>query len=102
MKGFIKFIIVVLFVLFIVAIPMFSFKPVFDYNIFNNIEECDYFETSKADDVTVTKYATPQKDKYLKNLTYAKFYGAYYESKKFEFEIPRKNIPFTLHKKSLI
>ncbi|MBQ7968442.1 MAG: hypothetical protein IJ292_01285 [Clostridia bacterium] len=58
-----------------------------EYFIFQNINECERLIPTEQSDLTIERYTSPDKDKYLKDLSYKDFWGMKLLSNELEFEI---------------
>ena len=58
-----------------------------EYFIFQNINECEQLIPSDQSNLIIDRYASPEKDKNLKELSYKSFWGIKFHSNELEYEI---------------
>ena len=58
-----------------------------DVHIFSNIQECQSIEKVQDKSAVVTRYDSPIRDEYLKDLQFEDFYGCKYDSNDLKFEL---------------
>lgn len=58
-----------------------------EYFIFQTIDECQQLIPADQNDLIIEQYASPEKDKNLKDLSYESFFGMNFNSNELEYEI---------------
>lgn len=58
-----------------------------EYFIFQTINECEQLIPADQNDLIIERYASPEKDKNLKELSYESFFGMKFYSNELEYEI---------------
>lgn len=58
-----------------------------EYFIFQTIDECEKLIPADQNDLIIEQYASPDKDKNLKDLSYESFFGMKFHSNELEYEI---------------
>lgn len=69
------------------VIYMLNYSSPNEYFIFQNINECEHLIPADQTDLTIERYASPEKDKNLKELSYESFFGMKFHSNELEYEI---------------
>lgn len=74
--------------LFIVGfvVYMLNYSSPNEYFIFQDINECSQLLPAEQSNLTIDKYALPEKDKYLNDLSYDHFWGMKFYSTELEYE----------------
>ena len=58
-----------------------------EYFIFQTIDECEQLIPADQTDLMIERYASPEKDKHLKDLSFESFFGMKFHSNELEYEI---------------
>lgn len=69
------------------VIYMLIFSSPNEYFIFQTIDECEQLISTDQTDLLIERYASPEKDKNLKELSYESFFGMKFHSNEMEYEI---------------
>lgn len=79
--------IVVLLLIVGFVIYMLSYSSPNEYYIFQTIDECEQLIPTDQTDLIIEQYASPEKDKNLKDLSFESFFGMKFHSNELEYEI---------------